>query len=564
MAALRSQVVRLGRGRIGGVRPARAPVWRRLLSLVSASALATGMLALAWAGPMAPPARAGTTGGPCHGCVFAWGDDSLHQTDLPPLAISGVTAISASGKLALALTWDGKVAAWGDNLAGQATVPAGLSNVVAISSGGSFAVALKSNGSVVAWGSDSYHQTEVPAAAKSGVVAVSAGLNYVVALKSDGSIVAWGDNSHGSTTIPLVQVKHGSLVTYMPLSHLKSVSAAGHVLGVRQDGTVAAWGWNNHGQTNVPSYLSGVTAVAAGLKFSLALGPNGSISAWGDNAKGELNVPCALAMLGTCKTYVTGFSAIAAGDEHALALKNGKLYAWGDNTYGQTAIGGLPSLNDWVAVAAGSDFSLALMDKPSAPSAPANVTATPGSAAALVTWEAPSDDGGAPITSYQVIPSPGGEPCTSTNGTACIVSGLTNGLAYKFTVKAHNGIGWGPASSPSAPVTPTAGQPISWTFRLPTPTPSAAAGSPTASSLASGVAQGSALASAGASASSSANGAASASPGGSATRSQAPGPGGSGGSSSSPLVPIVVGLAVVALAGAAALVMWRRRTAGVT
>jgi hypothetical protein len=36
--------------------------------------------------------------------------------------------------------------------------------------------------------------------------------------------------------------------------------------------------------------------------------------------------------------------------------------------------------------------------------------------------------------------------------------GLTNGVAYSFTVKALNGAGWGPASELSAPVTPGAPQ----------------------------------------------------------------------------------------------------------
>lgn len=89
------------------------------------------------------------------------------------------------------------------------------------------------------------------------------------------------------------------------------------------------------------------------------------------------------------------------------------------------------------------------------PGAPTNVTATAGDASATVTWSAPADTGTFPITTYQVTASPGGAACTSATLT-CEIADLTNGTAYTFTARALNGAGWGPWSSPSAAVTPTA------------------------------------------------------------------------------------------------------------
>ncbi|HKT50367.1 MAG TPA: fibronectin type III domain-containing protein [Candidatus Angelobacter sp.] len=94
------------------------------------------------------------------------------------------------------------------------------------------------------------------------------------------------------------------------------------------------------------------------------------------------------------------------------------------------------------------------------PGAPTAVTATAGNAQAGVSWTAPADDGGSPITSYTVTALVGGvvtgTPVTvAAPTTSAVVSGLTNGTTYTFTVHATNGIGSGAESAPSNGVTPS-------------------------------------------------------------------------------------------------------------
>jgi hypothetical protein len=88
------------------------------------------------------------------------------------------------------------------------------------------------------------------------------------------------------------------------------------------------------------------------------------------------------------------------------------------------------------------------------PGAPTGVSASAGNAQSTVSFTAPASNG-KPITSYTVTSNPGN---ISVIGTASpiIVTGLTNGTAYTFTVTATNAAGTGPASTPSNSVTPSA------------------------------------------------------------------------------------------------------------
>jgi hypothetical protein len=92
------------------------------------------------------------------------------------------------------------------------------------------------------------------------------------------------------------------------------------------------------------------------------------------------------------------------------------------------------------------------------PSAPTGVSATPATGQAQVSWTAPAANG-SQITGYTITPYIGTtaqSPTQISNGSATsgIVTGLTNGTAYTFTVSATNSVGTGSASSASSAVTP--------------------------------------------------------------------------------------------------------------
>lgn len=88
------------------------------------------------------------------------------------------------------------------------------------------------------------------------------------------------------------------------------------------------------------------------------------------------------------------------------------------------------------------------------PSSPTGITASASNAQAIVSFTAPSSNGGSIITSYTVTSSPG-NISASGNSSPITVTGLTNNTSYTFTVRAINAIGPSNPSSASNTVTPT-------------------------------------------------------------------------------------------------------------
>jgi chitinase len=122
-------------------------------------------------------------------------------------------------------------------------------------------------------------------------------------------------------------------------------------------------------------------------------------------------------------------------------------------------------------VIAKSETNIGLVENPTAPGAPAGVTATAGDHKAVVTFAAPVSDGGDPVNFYTVTASPGGAKFSSASS-PITVTGLTNGTSYSFRVTATNAIGTGPASAASkavipgtAPSAPTAVRAVSGSTR---------------------------------------------------------------------------------------------------
>ncbi|CAA9423714.1 MAG: BNR repeat domain protein [uncultured Rubrobacteraceae bacterium] len=242
-------------------------------------------------------------------------------------------------------------------MAATVALLAALSLVLASSPASAQTVKQPPNG-VVTWGNDVFGQmgdgtagspSDPTTANGVGVAtAVDAGASHALAVKPDGTVRAWGSNGNGqlgdgSTTT------RTSPVTVEGLGDVKGVAGgAGHSLAVKNDGTVWAWGSDGSGASTTPSQvpgLSDVADVAAGGQFSLALKKDGTVWAWGDGQYGQLghgstaDSSTPVQVQEGLGAPLTGIKAIAAGDRHAVAVKNdGTAWTWGTNALGQLGV----------------------------------------------------------------------------------------------------------------------------------------------------------------------------------------------------------------------------------
>ena len=179
------------------------------------------------------------------------------------------------------------------------------------------------------------------------------------------------------------------------------------------------------------------------------------------------------------RTQLTDGSVFLSGSHlEAVLGRRAKLYApsgWqpgssnshmDENKYAPGTINALmtPVLNNGesihnpgpAVVAILQDIGWTVAGSATAPGAPQSVSATAGDTNADVSWSAPASNGGSPISAYEVTSAPGGKTCSTAGATTCTVNALTNGIPYTFTVTATNGVGAGPASTPSNSVVPHA------------------------------------------------------------------------------------------------------------
>lgn len=274
------------------------------------------------------------------GAVWTWGrgqqgelGNGATKTRRRPVKVKlpvgvRVRSVRAGFEFALAVTTTGRVLAWGDGIGGElgdgrgkssdvpvwVDLPTGV-KVTAVSAGGDSAVALTSTGQVLAWGDNLSGQLGDGSKANSArpvwvklpkgvkVTAIGSGVDHTLAVTSTGGLLAWGDNSVGDLGDGTTKVRRVPVRVRLPAG-VKVTSAFGgllHSLALTTDGRVLAWGDNKAGQLGDGSFNDSklpvwvripkadrIVALAAGRYHSLALTQAGKVLAWGFNGQGQL------------------------------------------------------------------------------------------------------------------------------------------------------------------------------------------------------------------------------------------------------------------------------------
>ncbi len=331
------------------------------------------------------------------GSVVVWGRAPGGAVTAPtPIALPGPAQRVAVGETsAYALLEDGSVVAWGENDEGQlgngpsgSNKPLGtypkpsatpvrvtdLTGIVAIAAGRKHAIALRKDGTVWAWGvredgaigdgdampAGSLRVVSAAAPVKvrglTGITQIAAGPNHNLALTRDGKVMSWGSNSTGELGIG-TRATGWTPAEVTGLAEVVAIAAGsgqgtyGVSAAVRQDGTVWVWGSGSSammgngvrnptpdepgGRNLLPLQVKGIAgarAAAVGAGHIAALLNDGSVRAWGMNGYGEVGrganspyevVPVKVAGL-------TNVAALRLGGYNSYAIRSdGTLWIWG-------------------------------------------------------------------------------------------------------------------------------------------------------------------------------------------------------------------------------------------
>ena len=372
--------------------------------------------------------------------------------------------------------------------------------IIQIHAGYEHSLALASDGTVYAWGRNNSGQlgkndatdTHIPAAVQTlgtpmagkVIVQLAAGNSQSMALASDGTVYTWGWNQYGqlgngtttNSRIPVAVVTTGTPLAGKTISQIAAGNA--HALAMTDDGAIYSWGWNQYGQlgngtttnSRIPvavvttgTPLAGKTIIqitSGGSPNSLVLADDGAMYTWGWGQYGQLGD----STIGTdAKVPV----AVSTTPPSALAPSAPKVTFDGIEATNVTIVNSTTITATTPAHAAGLvDVAIDLGDgdelykaaKTSSyryatvPDAPTNLATAPLDNAVRLTWTAPANNGGAPITDYVIQYSADGGITWSTyshiasTSTAVTIPFLTP-TTYTFRVAAVNTIGTGAYSA---------------------------------------------------------------------------------------------------------------------
>lgn len=243
---------------------------------------------------------------------------------------------------------------------GQGIIPDNFdkqNQLTKITSGNYFNAALDVNGYIYVWGKDitlsNFNQNNrLYSSQNGGYQWISGAGNRLIAIDSGSNLVCFGEcNSDfpvGQTNVKKasflsgntggVIIKNDKSVVYFGITGPTGISmesvACGHdfCVGIVSSNLgLTAWGSYNFDQRNIPQGITGFTLIASGYRHAIALKNDGTIYSWGLSGDGQIDT-----------TPTTSYTNISAGRSHTAAINSdGELVVWGKLTkYGESGCPG--------------------------------------------------------------------------------------------------------------------------------------------------------------------------------------------------------------------------------
>lgn len=372
--------------------------------------------------------------------------------------LAKVVRSTMQGLVSCAVTTTDELFCWGDSpeYAVIKYMPTDLSNVKDVVITGEYhACALMINGTMRCWGNSGWVGDNRPTPLPSDIKLISAGWYHLCTVNNSDVFQCWGHRGDGAADPPtghvgirqIVSTDRGSCAvdgsdqafcwgaTAAVPGDLGAVKEIGidpwTSCAVMQTGALQCWGGDDDGLvSNEPTEHAPYASIAVSNRAACAIAVSGEIDCWGNNAWNRLTVP----------TTAEPATQISMGWEGVVCVVrvDQQVQCWGDGngrTQVTTAVEGIPGR---------------------VPSK-VDVGAYPVRGGIKLKWEPPKDNGGYAIDYFSVHVTPNDGTCSDVvfeEGTpvySCVVTGLTAGQEYSFSVVAHNALGYSAESDLIAP-----------------------------------------------------------------------------------------------------------------